>query len=82
MYTVSVATTSGVEEEIYFMKRVNPAYTTPEERRAALVRTQRETIRVVRRTLMTIALLGGGYYLWLLSREKKQQNAQNERPEE
>ncbi|MBS7336787.1 MAG: hypothetical protein KIG81_02880 [Thermoguttaceae bacterium] len=44
---------------------------TPEERRLALIRTQRETARVVKRTLVGIALFAFGYYLCLLSRSRR-----------
>ncbi len=39
---------------------------TAEERRLALIKTQRETARVVKRTLIAIALLAGAYYLYLV----------------
>lgn len=40
--------------------------TPAEERRLALIRTQRETTRVVKRTLIAIALIAGIYYVYLL----------------
>lgn len=40
---------------------------TPEEYRAARRRVQRETTRVVKRTLIGIALFAGLYYLYLAS---------------
>lgn len=51
---------------------------TPEERRLALIKTQRETMRVVKRTLLAIALLAGAYYLYLLKTQPE--DAPQERP--
>lgn len=44
-----------------------PRRPTPEEYRAARRRVQRETTRVVKRTLIGIAFLAGLYYLYLAS---------------
>ncbi len=44
-----------------------PRRPTPEEYRAARRRVQRETTRVVKRTLIGIALFAGLYYLYLAS---------------
>lgn len=44
---------------------------TPEEYRAARRRVQRETARVVKRTLIGIALFAGMYYLFLVSNARR-----------
>lgn len=44
---------------------------TPEERRLALMKTQRETMRVVKRTLLALAIIAGGYYLYLLKTQSQ-----------
>ncbi len=63
------------------MKRDLPesgAQPTIEERRAALWRARREAARVVKRTLLAIAVIAGGYYLWLLSRDRKKRAYKDE----
>ena len=42
-----------------------------EYRRRALVETQRQTMRIVKRTLLGIALFGAAYYFGLVMKEKK-----------
>ena len=44
---------------------------TPEEYRAARRRVQRETTRVVKRTLIGIALFAGMYYLFLATNARR-----------
>lgn len=44
---------------------------TPEEYRAARRRVQRETARVVKRTLIGIALFAGMYYLFLATNARR-----------
>ena len=44
---------------------------TPEEYRAARRRVQRETTRVVKRTLVGIALFAGMYYLFLATNARR-----------
>jgi len=39
---------------------------TPEERRRAFIRNSRETTRIVKRTLIALALFAGLYYIFLL----------------
>ena len=42
-----------------------------EKRRRALLETRRQTMRVVKRALIGLALFGAAYYLGLLMKEKK-----------
>ena len=42
-----------------------------EERRRALLATRRQTMRIVKRTLIGIALFGAAYYFGLLMKERK-----------
>ncbi|MBQ7030167.1 MAG: hypothetical protein IJN32_07965 [Thermoguttaceae bacterium] len=48
-----------------------PRRPTPEEYRAARRRVQRETTRVVKRTLVGIALFAGMYYLFLATNARR-----------
>lgn len=48
-----------------------PRRPTPEEYRAARRRVQRETARVVKRTLIGIALFAGMYYLFLATNARR-----------
>ncbi len=48
-----------------------PRRPTPEEYRAARRRVQRETTRVVKRTLIGIALFAGMYYLFLATNARQ-----------
>ena len=48
-----------------------PRRPTPEEYRAARRRIQRETTRVVKRTLVGIALFAGMYYLFLATNARR-----------
>jgi hypothetical protein len=48
-----------------------PRRPTPEEYRAARRRVQRETTRVVKRTLVGIALFAGMYYLFLATNARQ-----------
>ena len=48
-----------------------PRRPTPEEYRAARRRVQRETTRVVKRTLVGIALFAGLYYLFLATNARR-----------
>ena len=48
-----------------------PRRPTPEEYRAARRRVQRETTRVVKRTLIGIALFAGMYYLFLATNARR-----------
>ena len=45
---------------------------TPEERRAALLKTQRETTRVVKRALIGIAFFAAAYYIFLIKTQPSQ----------
>ncbi len=57
-----------------------PCAPNPAERRRAFIRNSRETARVVKRTLLVMALLAGMWYLFLLKTQSLETSTPNDVP--